>query len=132
MARVRLEGARRAVAGVMQDACIIEQAGTENLRFLDPDTGQLIDTNPDTLVYEGQCFITPGQFRTIDEGGRERVLKSYNVKIPWDAPTPSRGDVVIPTASVYDNELVGRRLTIDEVTVTSVLVWRQLIAWEIR
>ena len=132
MAQIRLEGARRVVAGVMHDACWIEQADTESLRFLDPATGQLIDTNPETLIYQGPCFITPGQFRVIDEGGRERVLKSYNVKIPWDASVPSRGDVVVPTASKYDSELVGRRLTIDEVSLTSVLVWRALVAWEIR
>lgn len=132
MARLRLEGARRTVNGIMQDACYIEQAGTEALRILDANTGQLVDTNPDTLVYLGRCFITPAQYRAVDEGGRERLIKMYRIKIPWDAPVPSRGDVVVPTASVYDSELVGRRLTIDEIQLSSVLVWRSLSVLELQ
>lgn len=108
------------------------RATDERLRRLDTDTGDLVDTNPEMIVYTGPCFIVPKEGRYIDEGGVSRVIKTYVVHIPWDAPLPGIDDVVIPTTSVYDQELIGRRLYVEEVEVTSVLVWRKLIVRNVK
>lgn len=129
---IRLEGARRAVARVMQDACWIERATDERLRRLDEQTGELVDTNGYAIIFAGPCFIIPKQGRLVTEGGVERLVKGYVIHIPWDAPLPGYQDVVIPTASRYDAELVGRRLYVEEVEVTTVLVWRKLIVRNIK
>ena len=128
---VKLDGARRAVAKLMQDECWIERAHQERMRRLDEQTGDLIDSMPSVIVYTGPCLITPRDTRALTEGGRERLIRTFSVKIPWDADLPGYYDVVIPTASTYDQGLVGKRMLVEHVDFTSFLVWRNLIVTEL-
>ena len=110
----------------MVDTCTIRRqqdayaAGT-----LDPDTLELTE-DPGDEIYSGKCFIAPSgiQARREDVGGNDAGQKTYLISIPFDAPELRPGDEVTVDASA-DPALAGKTFGLQDVTMATVLVWRQ-------
>ena len=98
---------------VFRDEATIERPGTGD-PVLDPETGQLTPPPP-TQLYSGPCLIRGVTWEgTNVEAGEDDVrLRVFQAKFPVDTPGDVY-DIVRPTASTYDESLVGRRFWITD------------------
>lgn len=114
-------GRRQALALMVETCTIKRRTGTS----LDPLTDKYADTF--TTVYAGQCRVKPASSEHVTESGQVAVAtRRYIVSIPADSPAAvARGDVVTVTVST-DATLVGRPLTVLDVTLGELVTARRL------
>ena len=123
---VRLDGARRRVARLMEDTCSIRRPKAIPFHEIDPVTGDILDPVEAGPIYAGRCLVLRAGYRADDRdrAGAEAAKNSNTLSIPWDAPDLRPGDLVSIGTS-QDPTLAGRRFVVRDVVRTSFLVWRQ-------
>lgn len=137
-----LSVARVVVEALMDDTCVItrdEEKFSDDV--LDPVTGRLTPPTPDTItVYDssttgaegralgGRCKVSPQNTQPSErlEGGAEVNARMYNGSIPWDAPMPKIGDLLLIASSYRDPQLVGKTFKVQSVEVSTFLVSRRM------
>lgn len=125
---VNVAGPRRSVAKLMVDTCKITRLQEQYSRgAMDSNTGKVTPATPEQ-IYSDLCFVAPyglQQARRDDVGGNEASQKTYLNSIPWDAPEIRPGDEVTMLTSKTDPLLAGKTFKVEEISYSSVLVWRQ-------
>ena len=111
----------------------LELRGPDVRGSLDPATGQY-QTTPGPLKYSG-----PGKVQTTDTIGNaadaaERVVMvtRFGAHLPMSAPAAAVDDVITVTASVLDQQLVGRRFRVVSLVHKSLMTARRLSVEEIQ
>lgn len=110
---INLTTARALVEKHLTDTCTISRdvEGVHD-NVLDMATGQLIAPAGDTTqVYAGACLVAPTGIGQTVEGARVVERRGYRIRLPWDAPTFRRGDLVAITAAA-DPELTGAQMVL--------------------
>lgn len=107
-----LAAGRRAAEQGMVDACTITRVASTTT---DPTTG-MVSTTP-SQVYAGRCRVqqgTTGQGNRMDPGETSVVVLRLEVQLPMSVVGLAEGDALTVTASVHDEDLVGRRFRIHD------------------
>lgn len=113
--------ARHAV--LLVDACTISRVTGQTL---DPDTNQLTPTTEQ--IYAGECRLKTyrvGRPATAGEASIE--LQRYELELPWDAPVPVMRDDVATMTAGDDTWVIGRPLTVTDVSYSGTSTARHLI-----
>lgn len=113
---------------LMTDTCVITRV-----------TGTSIASNGDTTattstIYTGPCRIRPRQTqdRMLEHGGDEVGVGDLVVSVPIAVTGVEPGDVVTITASTYDADAIGRRMTVLGAVHGSQVTARRLTCQEVR
>lgn len=96
---------------------------------LDAATLQLVrPVGEPSTIYEGECHV--GDDRQGDRsapGYAPTVGHRYRVRLPFDAPEPKVGDTFEVLSSAHDPGLVGKRMKVLDVRLSTHLVTRQIV-----
>lgn len=127
--------AREIVASMHNDTCSITLPGDIADAVLDPVTLEL--TPPaDAALYDGDCSVSVDNVdpRPGEEGGAERTVERYRVKLPYGAPAIPEGARVEVTAVAEDHDpaMVGLVLWVISSPLKSLTVQRVLRCSRIR
>ena len=134
MSAVDLSFAESVVEGRMGDTGSIYSPGGLTDDGFDRTTGTWASSTP-TAVYADRCMVRDESSTTnesAEQGEAEASRDRWVVKIPLDAPTISRGMLVIITAS-RDARMVGKRLMVTSTGGGTFKVSRRLncVSWEL-
>lgn len=92
-------------------------------------TGELEapDGDRDT-VYTGICLLKAISTRDMyfDEAGTQVFRKIYDLLIPWDEEEVKLGDIVVITASTYDDTVENKELRVVEYRHATHKVYRRI------
>lgn len=97
---------------------------------LNTSTGLLTAGSP-TLNYDGPALVRPENAAEVDAAERNEHIGRYLVKLPANT-TVSIGDQVTVTGSTYDEDLVGKVMTVVDVETDEWQVVRRLYCEEQR
>jgi hypothetical protein len=129
---VTLEAARaffeqRQVA-LFRDEATVTRGGVPTF---DPNTG-ILTAGSGTEVYSGSCLLRQMAWQGTDTGvGETEVrLRSMRVKFPKDTEL-EKDDVITPTASTFDESLIGRNFRVTDVFRDGWQIVRTVIAEEV-
>jgi len=123
-----LERGRAHAVRLMTDTCTITRITGTTIA----DNG---DTSPTTTeVYDGPCRVRPRQTqdRMVEHGGAEVGVGDLVVSLPISATGIEPGDLVTITASAYDADTVGRRMTVLGAVHGSQVTARRVTCQEVR
>jgi hypothetical protein len=96
---------RAAAERLMVDTCTIRRKTGETT---DPDTGHTTPTY--ATVYSGKCRFQQGdpQATRQDAGEASLLMLAMTVQVPMSVVGVQAEDEVLPTATAYDPDLLGR------------------------
>jgi hypothetical protein len=120
----QLQEFRDLASDAMTDRCTISRSAGRGVYNPETNTHDPAGTAP---VWSGRCRVASsvaGQDVTV--GALHEVLGRYIVHIPYDTPTVQPGDVVTVTESA-DPQLLGQRLTVESVPMSTVHARRRLV-----
>ena len=126
----------RAVAeSLMEDSCVISRdPGFLTDSTFNAATGELTPASTPPAVagrvevYAGKCTVAPvaRQDDEDNEGGAAVVRRSYEARVPFDAPRVAIGDLLTVTEATHDPELTSRTFVVDGVAVGTFVYYRPL------
>lgn len=115
---------------LFRDAATITRPGSGE-PVLDPDTGEL--TPPaGTELYSGPCLIRGATWEgtNVEAGEADVRLRVFSAKFPVDTDVEIF-DIVTPTASAYDESLIGREFWVTDVLRDGWQISRSVICKEV-
>jgi hypothetical protein len=122
---IDLTTARDKMLELMTDVCVISTP--EALGPLDESTGLHVVASG-SQIYNGPCIIRPIDNNAgIVDMTISKVFKNYSIKIPFDAPEISIGQVASISSSEFDALLVGRIFVIKGISFKTLNIVRRLV-----
>jgi hypothetical protein len=118
----------RQVALFRDEATVTRGTGTQ---VYDPGTG-LVVTTPGAEVYSGPCLLRQmaWQGSDVSVGETESRLRPMRVKFPKDTDI-DKDDTIVPSASTYDESLIGRSFRVTDVFRDGWQIVRTVICEEV-
>lgn len=89
-------------------------------------TTKQYDAPSTSTIYTGGALIRPKSATIKDRGETGETLYSHIVHVPFSVDTVAPGNVVTVTVSVYDDDLTGAVLTVQDVSADTLLTHREL------
>jgi hypothetical protein len=121
-----LAGLRTLANSSMPDTCVITRGTGRGVYDPETNTHGPAGSEP---VWSGRCRVATGvstEGHEVTVGSLREVLGRYTVHIPHDASPVDVDDVVTVTASA-DPQLVGQRLSVTSVSLSTVHTHRRLV-----
>lgn len=117
----------RQVSLFRDQATVTRSVGDESF---DPVTGE--PEHATTVVYSGACLLRGLAWEGSDRGYGDTEVRLRGVRAKFPVDTPIRyGDVITPTASTFDQSLVGVSYRVTDVIRDGWQISRVVIAEEI-